>query len=40
MPDRLLTKMYSEAVRALPAGTHLIPMEAFIKVAHTFGLDR
>ena len=40
LPDRLLTKMYSEAVRMLPAGQYLIPREVFIKVAHAYGLDR
>ena len=37
---RIVTKMYSEAVRALPSGTYLIPREVFIKVAHSYGLDR
>ena len=40
MPDRLMAKMYSEAVRGLPVGTYLISKDVFIKVAHAYGLDR
>jgi hypothetical protein len=38
--DRLLTKMYSEAVRHLPPGQYLIPLDHFVDTARTFGFDR
>ncbi|KAG1672599.1 hypothetical protein FOA52_002079 [Chlamydomonas sp. UWO 241] len=38
--ERLLTRMYSEAVRSLPKGAYLLPEDVFVKVAHTYGLDR
>ena len=38
--ERLLTKMYSEAMRSLPAGQYLISAEVFVTVACAFGLDR
>eukprot|EP00798_Chlamydomonas_sp_ICE-L_P011174 gene11174-18787_t len=40
VPDRVITKMYSEAVRCLPHGQHLIDTESFVRVARVFGLDR
>ncbi|GAX77051.1 hypothetical protein CEUSTIGMA_g4497.t1 [Chlamydomonas eustigma] len=40
LPDRMVSKMYSEAVRLLPPGQYSIPVDVFIKVMHSFGFDR
>lgn len=38
--DRLMTKIYGEAVRMLPHGQYLITQDVFVEVAHLYGLDR
>lgn len=40
MQDRIVSKMYAEAVRALPKGRSMLDADAFVSIARTFGLDR
>ncbi|KAJ9532956.1 hypothetical protein QJQ45_018051 [Haematococcus lacustris] len=38
--ERLVTKLYSEAMRLLPPGVYLMSQDIFVAVARQFGLDR